>query len=118
MAGLEFSHVVEKKLFELKRKLIEMCDEKRGEKKLSHIMDSIGKLEFFPSAGVPISVIYDIEPEFEKYRMLYVDKNYILYYFEKDVVYITEMYDEREDVAMKFFGIRTTSQETLDYWKE
>ena len=62
-------------------------------------MENVYKLSkrferFFPSAGVPISVIYDIEPEFEKYRMLYVDKNYILYYFEKDVVYITEMYDE------------------------
>lgn len=39
-------------------------------------------------------------------------------YIENNVVYITEMYDEREDIAAKFLGIHTTSQETIDYWGE
>lgn len=60
---------------------------------MAKVMSSVSNLELFPEAGIPIRVIYD-------------------------VVYVVEMYDEREDVAAKFLGIHTTSQETLDYWNE
>jgi hypothetical protein len=115
---LEFSQIVEEKLALLRMKLVEICGEKIGKQRLAKIMSGIGKLELFPFAGIPISVVYDVEPKFEKYYMIYIGKNYFLYYIEDDVVYIVEMYDEREDMAGKFFGIHTITQETIDYWKE
>ncbi|MBD5551847.1 MAG: hypothetical protein HDQ96_11855 [Lachnospiraceae bacterium] len=85
---------------------------------MAEVMSAVGNLELFPEAGIPIRVIYKVEPEFEKYYILYVKKNYFIYYIEDNVVYIAEMYDEREDIAAKFLGIHTTLQETLDYWCE
>lgn len=56
--------------------------------------------------------------KFEKYFVIYSHKNYFLYYIEKNTVYVMETYDEREDYARTLFGIVSTTQETLDYWKE
>lgn len=37
---------------------------------------------------------------------------------EKDVIYITDIYDEREDFMWKMFRIRLRSQESIDFWGE
>lgn len=52
------------------------------------------------------------------YRMLYVQHNYAFYRIEGDVVRITDIFNEREDFMWKLFGIKTTTQETKDYWGE
>ena len=85
---------------------------------MARVMSAVDNLELFPEAGIPVKMIYDVEAEFEKYYILYTEKNYFFYYIEENVVYIVEMYDEREDIAAKFLGIHTTSKETLDYWNE
>jgi len=118
MARIELSQIVDEKLVKLSQKLIDMCGEKKGKNIISHIISGLENLQLFPNAGIPISVIYDVETEFQKYYVLFIEKNYFLYYIENDIIYIVEMYNEKEDVAGKFFGIHTTTQETLDYWKE
>ena len=118
MASIEFSRIVQKKLVELQIKLVEIGGEKKGKERMAKVMSAVGNLELFPEAGIPIGVIYDVEPEFEKYYILYAEKKYFIYYIENDVVYIAEMYDERENIAARFLGIHTILQETLDYWKE
>lgn len=50
--------------------------------------------------------------------MLYVQHNYVFYRIEDTVVRITDIYNEREDFMWKLFRIRTTTQETSDYWDE
>lgn len=118
MVSIELSKTVQSKLSELQIRLIEIGGEKKGKERMAKVMSAVGNLGLFPGAGIPITVIYDVEPEFKKYYILYAEKNYFFYYIENNVVYITEMYDEREDIAAKFLGIHTTSQETIDYWGE
>ena len=35
-----------------------------------------------------------------------------------DRIIIVEIFDEREDFMYKLFGIRSISQESIDYWNE
>ena len=98
MASIKFSKAVQKKLAELQIRLTEIGGIKKGKERMAKVMSAVSNLE--------------------KYYILYTEKNYFFYYIADDVVYVVEMYDEREDVAAKFLGIHTTSQETLDYWNE
>lgn len=50
--------------------------------------------------------------------MLYVQYNYAFYRIEENVVRITDIFNKREDFMWKLFGIKTTTQETEDYWGE
>lgn len=52
------------------------------------------------------------------YRYLYVAPNYIFYRVEDKYIRIINIYHEREDFMWQLFGIDTTPQETIDYWKE
>lgn len=88
-----------------------ICLVKNGGKNIiSNIISGLENLQLFPNAGIPISVIYDVESEFEKYYVLFIEKNYFLYYIENDIIYIVEIFNEKEDVAGRFFGIHTTTQ--------
>lgn len=66
-------------------------------------------------AGVSVREMFGVDCE---YRYIYAVQNYIFYLIEDDAVYIVDIYNEREDFMMKMFGIKTTSQETEDYWDE
>jgi hypothetical protein len=35
-----------------------------------------------------------------------------------DIVFIADIYDEREDFMWKLFGIKLRTQESQDYWGE
>ncbi|MCM1528239.1 MAG: hypothetical protein NC091_13470, partial [Bacteroides sp.] len=52
------------------------------------------------------------------YRMLYVRHNYVFYQIETDTIKITDIYNEREDFMWKLFGIKTTTEEAENYWKD
>lgn len=52
------------------------------------------------------------------YRYLYVQHNYVFYRVEGDTVRIIDIFNEKEDFMWKLFGIKTTAQETEDYWDE
>lgn len=52
------------------------------------------------------------------YIMLYVQHNYAFCRIENDVIRIIDIFNEKEDFMWKLFGIKTTTQETEDYWRE
>ena len=58
------------------------------------------------------------ERHLERSWILYVNHNYLFYYFEDKKVIIAEMFDEREDFMYKLFGISSESEESADYWGE
>ena len=118
MYEIIYAPIVQEKLAALKGKLIELCGEKIGLKRLTTVIDGFETRLTFSNTGIPVKTIYDVEPEFEKYYIIYSHKNYFLYYIEGNEVYVMELYDEREDYARTLFGIVTTTQETLDYWDE
>lgn len=113
-----YSPIVLEKLTALKTRLTELCGEKRGVKRFLAVINGFENRLLFSNTGIPIKTMYDVEPEFEKYYIIYSHKNYFLYYVDSDTVKVMEMYDEREDFARTLFGIITTTKETLEYWDE
>ena len=63
-----------------------------------------------------ISSQYDVESD---YSYIFVEHNYFFYRLTaNETILILEMFHEKEVFMRKLFGIVTTSQETIDYWKE
>lgn len=115
MKKIEYSQIVRRKLKALKMRLTGQFDAELSTKAIKQITEAVRGLEQFEKKGVAVSALYDIDCD---YRYLYVGHNYLFYRIEGEKIIITEMFDEREDFMNKLFGIVTTSQETLDYWKE
>lgn len=82
---------------------------------IKKITDAARGLEQFVEKGVSVSAMYGIECD---YRYLYVGHNYLFYIVEENKIIIAEMFDDREDFMYKLFGVKTTSQDTEEYWNE
>ena len=52
------------------------------------------------------------------YYFLHTESNYVFYRVDRDVIYVTDIYNEREDFMWKMFGIKLRSDESIDYWGE
>lgn len=52
------------------------------------------------------------------YRYIFVTRNYVFYRIESDCIKVINIYNEKEDFMWQLFGVDTTPQETLDYWRE
>lgn len=118
MYEIIYSPTVQEKLKKLKSRLIELCGNEMGIRRLSSVIEGFEGRLVFSNTGIPIKTIYNVDKEFEEYFIIYSYKNYFLYYIDGNVINVVEMYDEREDYARTLFGIVTTTQETLDYWNE
>lgn len=118
MLRLEYSEIVRRKLGELKSHLIQISGNRRGIHQMNELVSSIENLALFPEIGVPISILYDVEPEFKKYYVLIRPRNYVIYYIEKQTVFIIELYDYREDYANLFFHVKTTNDRSDSFWDE
>lgn len=116
MAKLEYSQAVRKKLKTLRDELTQNYGEDHAKKIMCNITKGIRRLESFPQSGTKISSQYGIKCD---YSYLFIERNYFFYRIKnKDTILILEMFHEKEDFMRKLFGIVTTSQETIDYWKE
>jgi hypothetical protein len=52
------------------------------------------------------------------YYFLHIERNYVFYRMDDDVIYITDIYNEREDFMWEMFGVKLRTQESIDYWGE
>ena len=113
MAKLEYSQIVRRKLKKLRSELTQRIS---SQKIMGKITKGIRRLEAFPQSGTRISSQYDVESD---YSYIFVEHNYFFYRLTaNETILILEMFHEKEDFMRKLFGIVTTSQETIDYWKE
>lgn len=116
MVRLEYAQVVRRKLQNLRNELTQNYGEDNSKKIICNITKGIRRLEIFPQSGTRISSQYDIECD---YRYIFIEHNYFFYRIkDKNTILILEMFHEREDFIRNLFGIVTTSQETIDYWRE
>lgn len=76
---------------------------------------SFRELQQFENKGVSVESVLGIPCD---YRMLYTRHNYAFYQIKDEVIKITDIYNEKEDFMWKLFGIKTTTDETEDYWEE
>lgn len=116
MARLEYSQIVRKKLNRLHDELAQDYGEDISKKIMGKITKGVRLLETFPQSGARISTQYDIECD---YSYIFVEHNYFFYRIkDDDTIIILEMFHEKEDFIRNLFGIVTTSQDTIDYWRE
>lgn len=116
MITLEYSQIVRRKLKKLRNELMQKYGENNSQKIMSNIVKGIKRLETFPQSGTRISSQYGVECD---YSYIFVEQNYFFYRIkDKNTILILEMFHEKEDFMRNLFGIVTTSQETIDYWKE
>ncbi|MBQ9685981.1 MAG: type II toxin-antitoxin system RelE/ParE family toxin [Oscillospiraceae bacterium] len=84
-------------------------------KHMTEIKKRLTSLKEFSGQGMSVRDMFGVDSDYE---FLYVSHNYIFYYQDAETIYIVNIYDEREDFMYKLFGIRTTSEETDQYWRE
>lgn len=52
------------------------------------------------------------------YYILHIAYNYVFYRIDDQIIYVTDIYNEREDFMWKMFGISLRTQESIDFWGE
>ena len=82
-------------------------------KHMTQIKERLTSLKEFPAQGMSVRAMFGVDSDYE---FIYISHNYIFYYQNENVIYIVNIYDEREDFMYKLFGIRTTSNESDQYW--
>lgn len=115
MKNVEYSLIVRQKLKELKNDLTKRFGSDVSKRSIKQITEAARSLGEFEEKGISVFSMYGIECD---YRYLYVGHNYLFYRIERKQIIIVEMFDEREDFMWKLFGIKTTLQDTDDYWNE
>ena len=115
MKKIVYSPDYKEKLIDLRRNLDFQFGEDVRKRVMKALDARIKMLRTYENMGISIRTNYGVDCD---YLCLYAEKNYIFYTVDEDCIYIVNMYNEREDFMQKMFGIRTTSQETEDYWGE
>lgn len=115
MRELRYSPNAVEKLREIKKSVAIRFGAQTAEAVIKKMTKSLRELQQFPEKGSSVENMLGIPCD---YRMLYVQHNYAFYRVEADTVWITDIYNEREDFMWQLFGIKTTSQETEDHWDE
>lgn len=115
MKKLQYSPDAIEKLHEIKQDITIRYGAEKAKAVVRKMTKSFRDLQQFESKGSSVENLIGISCD---YRMLYVQHNYAVYRIEGDVVRITDIFNEKEDFMWKLFGIKTTTQETEDYWGE
>ena len=115
MKQLVYSPDYKEKVEELRKYLVFQFGEQTGKKILKELDDKIHMLQVYEKMGISVRDNYGVDCD---YLCIYVVKNYVFYRVDADKIYIVDMYHERDDFMQKMFGIKTTSQDTEDYWGE
>ena len=82
---------------------------------VSKIITAIKKLKDNPRKCPTIENMLGIP---SPYYFLHAVHNYIFYRIEEEIIYVIDIYNEREDFMWDMFGIRLRTDESIDYWGE
>lgn len=82
---------------------------------VSKIMGEIRGLQYNPEKGPSVEALLEIPTS---YRFLHVEHNYVFYKIENDTVYVTDIYNEREDFMWEMFRVNLRTQDSIDFWGE
>lgn len=115
MKKLQYSPDAIEKLHEIKKDITFRYGEEKARNVIREMIKSFRDLQRFETKGPSVENLIGIPCD---YRMLYVQHNYAFYRIEGNVVRITDIFNEREDFMWKLFGVKTTTQETEDYWDD
>jgi len=80
---------------------------------VSKMMGEIKGLKDNPQKGPSVEALLGIPTQ---YRFLHVSQNYVFYRIEDDTIFVTDIYNEREDFLRRIFGVNLRTSESIDYW--
>lgn len=52
------------------------------------------------------------------YYFLHVEHYYVFYRVDDNSIFISDIYNEKENFMWKMFGLKLRTQESMDYWGE
>ena len=78
---------------------------------MAEIKKRLTSLKEFPTQGMSVRAMFGVDSDYE---FISVSHNYIFYFQDEKIIYIVNIYDDREDFMYKLFGIRTASEETIE----
>ena len=112
---LKYSPDASDKLKALNNQLTELYGKTVSTKIIAKITRSIKGLLDNPHKGASVEALLGIPTP---YRFLRIDHNYAFYRIDHNIIYITDIYNERENFMGKLFGINLRTRESVDFWKE
>lgn len=112
---LKYSPDASDKLKELKRQISASYGSEKATRVVSKIMREIRELQDNPKKGPSVEAMLGIPTS---YRFLHVEKNYAFYRIDTDTIYVTAIYNEREDFLWKMFRVNLRTQDSTDFWGE
>lgn len=115
MKRLKYSPDAAVKLRNIKRDVTINFGADVAKRVVSNMTRALRRLQQFERAGRSVEKTTGVPCD---YLMIYVEHYYVFYRITEENIYIVDIFHEREDFMWKIFGIRTTSQETEDYWDE
>lgn len=86
-----------------------------GDRSTGKILKAINRLADNPWMCPTIEKMLGVP---SPYHFLHVEQNYVFYRINKENVFVTAIYNEREDFMWKMFGIRLRTDESIEYWGE
>ncbi|MBQ8598164.1 MAG: type II toxin-antitoxin system RelE/ParE family toxin [Lachnospiraceae bacterium] len=99
---LKYSPDAGDKLREIKEKITSLYGKNVATKVMSTILGDIRGLMENPEKGPSVEALFGIPTP---YRFLHVEHNYVFYRIENDTIYVTDIYNEREDFLWRMFRV-------------
>ena len=115
MKKIKYTPDAAEKLRELKKTISQQYGSDKAKEIVKSITSAIRGLGENERKCPKVSRMFGVGTD---YRYLFVSRNCLFYRIEDDCILIINLYHEREEFMWHLFGIDTTPQETIDYWKE
>ena len=112
---IKYSPDASDKLRELNKQISANYGKPAAAKIVSKIMGEVRDLQNNPEKGPSVEAMLGIPTP---YRVLHVEQNYAFYRIENDTIYVTDIYNEREDFMWRMFRINLRTQDSIDFWGE
>ena len=103
------------KLRKLNKQITDSNGKQVATRIVSRIMGEIRGLQNNPEKGPSIEALLGISTP---YRFLHLQHNSAFYRIENDTVYVTDIYNEREDFMWEMFRVNLRTQDSIDFWGE
>ena len=115
MKKLVYSPNYTEKMREIKKYLEMQFGAAVRKKVIREIGTRVRSLREYEDIGISVREMYGVDTDC---LCIFEEKNYVFYKVKPESIYVVNIYNEREDFMMDLFGIKTTTQETEDYWDE
>lgn len=112
---LKYSPDARDKLREINKQIAMSHGDQVATRILSKIVKEIRGLQENPKRGPSVEALLRIP---SPYRFLHVEHNYVFYRLEEDTVFVTDIYNEREDFMWRLFRVNLRTQDSIDFWGE